>query len=286
MLPLVLVAILADVVHAQTETDTAAAPTSTSQIPQCVLTCLESALQSTNGACTSIVDSCVCTNTTYQQSAMACLTSKCSASDTAAAIQLENAVCGSSGFSISSSIATGSGASSAFSGATSAPSSSASSVSNFPSSHSSKIDGGEIAGIVIGCIIGGALISALLFWLYTNHRASRPHPGTLPQTSERRVADPHPLTELSAVPSPHTPAVPSAPSWTDTPPISLPPLADSLTPVQQVYQDALQKTYDSDDIHTSSTTPRFRDEGPRGLLPNTEHHWGQVGQYYADIPEL
>ncbi|KAF8313171.1 hypothetical protein F5887DRAFT_1237745 [Amanita rubescens] len=139
-------------------------------------------------------------------------------------------------------------------------------ASNSPSSRSSKTDAGAIAGGAIGCVFGGALISALLFWLYKKRGASRPDFGTSPQTSENKLTDPPPSTELSTVPSP--------------------PSIDSPTPVQQVYQDALQKTYDPDDIPTSSTMPRFRDEGPRGLLPITEHHWGQVGQYYADIPEL
>ncbi|KAF8344498.1 hypothetical protein F5887DRAFT_262718 [Amanita rubescens] len=150
-----------------------------------------------------------------------------------------------------------------------------------PSPRSSKTNVGAITGGIIGCVFGGVLISALLFWLYTKRRASRPDPGTSPQTSEHKLTNPPPSTGLSAVPLP--------PSWTDTTAIpSPPPLTDSPIPVRQVYQDALQKTCeDPDDIPTSSTIPcRFRDEGPRGLLPNTEHHWGQVGQYYADIPEL
>ncbi|KAF8339237.1 hypothetical protein F5887DRAFT_475615 [Amanita rubescens] len=180
------------------------------------------------------------------------------------------------------------GSSSTVSASTSA-STSTSSSSSSPSSHSSKTNVGAIAGGVIGCVVGGALISALLFWLHTKHKASRPDSGMSPQISERKIMDSPPSTGFSAIPSPppstNTSAVPSPP-WTDTTAIPSPPLTNSPTPVQQVYQDALQKTHDPDDIPTSSTFPRFRDEAPRGLLPNTEHHWGQVGQYYADIPEL
>ncbi|KAF8339242.1 hypothetical protein F5887DRAFT_475765 [Amanita rubescens] len=154
-------------------------------------------------------------------------------------------------------------------------SASTSSIPNSPSSHSPKTDAGAIAGGAIGCAFGGALILALLLWLYKKRRASWPSTGLsfVPPTA--------PATSTLAAPSP------PSPSWTDTSAIlSPPPLTDSPNPVQQVYQDALQKTYDPDEIPTSSTIPRFRKEGPRGLLPNTEHHWGQVGQYYADIPEL
>ncbi|KAF8331804.1 hypothetical protein F5887DRAFT_922586 [Amanita rubescens] len=78
-----------------------------------------------------------------------------------------------------------------------------------------------VAGGVIGCVVGGVFISALLFRFYTKRR---PYP---------------------------------------------PPLTDSPILVQQVYQEALQKTYDPDgDIPTSSTIPRPRNEGPRGLLRN------------------
>jgi len=137
-----------------------------------------------------------------------------------------------------------------------------------PSSHSSRTNASAIIGVAIGCAFGGVLILALLlFWLYTKHGASRPDPETSPQTSEHKLTDPPPSTPLLPVPSP--------PASTDSP-----------TPVQQAYQDALDNTYDPDDVLTSSTIPRFRYEGPRGFLPNTEHHWGQVGQYYSDIPEL
>ncbi|KAF8339240.1 hypothetical protein F5887DRAFT_475785 [Amanita rubescens] len=145
-------------------------------------------------------------------------------------------------------------------------STSALSTSISPSSRSSKTDARAIIGGAIGCAFGGALILALC-WLYTKRGASRPDLETSPQTIEHKITDPPPSTGLSPVPSP-------------------PPLTDSPTPEQQAYQDALQNTSDPDDIPTSSTIPRFRKEGPRGLLPNTEHHWGQVGQYYADIPEL
>jgi len=161
---------------------------------------------------------------------------------------------------------------------TSFTSTSASSSSSSPSSHSSKTNAGVIAGGVIGCVFGGTLISALLFWLYTKRRASRPDPGTSPQTSEDKLMGPPSSTGFSTLPS--------APPSTNTSAFPSPPLPDSPIPVQQAYQEALQKTYDPDDIPTSSTIPRFRDEAPRGLLPMTEHHWGQVGQYYADIPEL
>ncbi|KAF8328047.1 hypothetical protein F5887DRAFT_152959 [Amanita rubescens] len=97
-------------------------------------------------------------------------------------------------------------------------SASASSIPNSLSSHSPKTDAGAIAGGAIGCAFGGALILALLLWLYKKLRAS--WPSTL------------------AAPSP------PSPSWTDTSAIlSPPPLTDSPTPVQQVHQVALQKTY-------------------------------------------
>ena len=52
----VLATLLAAGVHAQTPTTTgsASAPTSTSQVPPCVLDCAEAALKATNGACTSL----------------------------------------------------------------------------------------------------------------------------------------------------------------------------------------------------------------------------------------
>ncbi|KAF8329265.1 hypothetical protein F5887DRAFT_1082502 [Amanita rubescens] len=159
-------------------------------------------------------------------------------------------------------------------------------------SHSSKTNAGAIAGGVIGCIFGGALIFALLFRLYKKRRASRPDFGTSPQTSENQITDPPPSIGLAAglslLLSTNAPAVPLPPPWAGTPAIPLLPLLTrSPTPVQKVYEDALQKSYDPDgDIPTSSTCPQPRNEGPRGLLPITEHHWGQVGQYYADIPEL
>jgi hypothetical protein len=113
---------------------------------------------------------------------------------------------------------------------------STSSTSSSSSSHSSKTGAGAIAGGAVGCVFGGALISALLFWLYTKHRASRPDPRASLQTSEHRIMDLPPSTGL--------PAVNSLPSLTDMPAIpSPPPLIDSPAPVQQVYQDTLQKTY-------------------------------------------
>ncbi len=114
-------------------------------------------------------------------------------------------------------------------------STSVSSSSNSPSVRSSKTDAGTIAGGAIGCAFGGALLLALLFWLYAaKRRVSQPDPGTSPQTSEYKITDPPSSTGLPVVPS-------SAPSTTTIP--SPPPLTDSLTPAQQVYQDALQKTY-------------------------------------------
>ncbi|KAF8339239.1 hypothetical protein F5887DRAFT_475680 [Amanita rubescens] len=135
-------------------------------------------------------------------------------------------------------------------------STSALSESNSPSVRLSKAKAGAIAGGAIGCAIGGALILVLLFWLYKKCRTSPPDPGTSPQTSEHKIMDPPSSTGLTPVPSP-------------------PPSTNGL-----------QQRNDPDDIPTSSTIPRFRYEGPRGLLPNTEHHWGQIGQYYADLPEL
>ncbi|KAF8336063.1 hypothetical protein F5887DRAFT_1250000 [Amanita rubescens] len=93
---LALAALFATGVHAwktASSTSTAVIPTSTSQIPPCVLTCVEAALQSTHGACTSITSPCVCTNTEFQKSVATCLAYKCTASDAAAAAQLEKAVC-------------------------------------------------------------------------------------------------------------------------------------------------------------------------------------------------
>ena len=130
------------------------------------------------------------------------------------------------------------------------PTSAASSTSNSPS-HSSKTNAAAIGGA-----FGGALILALLFWLYKKrNRASQPDPGMLPQTNEHKITGSPPSTRLSAVPSPlltDTPAVLSPPPWTDTPAIPSPPLTNSPTPVAQVYQDALQKTYVS--IHCRHLT--------------------------------
>ncbi len=109
------------------------------------------------------------------------------------------------------------------------------STSSSPSSHSSKTDAGAIAGGAIGCAFGGALILALLFWLYKKCRTSRPEPGTSPQMSEHKIL----ITDPP--PSPGLPVAPSTAPSTGTI-ASPPPLTDSLT-VQQAYQDALQKTY-------------------------------------------
>ena len=127
-------------------------------------------------------------------------------------------------------------------------STSTSSSSSSPSSHSSKTNVGAIAGGIIGCVVGGALISALLFWLHTKRKASRPDPGMSPRISEHKMMDSPPSTGFSAIPSPppstNTSAVPSPP-WTDTTAMPSPSPTNSPTPVQQVYQDALQKTYAS-----------------------------------------
>jgi len=39
-------------------------------------------------------------------------------------------------------------------------------------------------------------------------------------------------------------------------------------------------------VTSSTISPRFRGEGPRGLLHNTVYNWGRVGQYDTDIPKL
>ncbi|KAF8336061.1 hypothetical protein F5887DRAFT_1249993 [Amanita rubescens] len=173
---LALAALLAAGVHAQTPSSASstAVPTSTSQIPPCVLTCVEAALQSTNGACTSITSPCVCTNTAFQQSAATCLASKCTASDAAAAAQLEKAVCTAS--TSGSTTATGTGAASAPSGTTTASGSSAprssggsvsSSTTSAATSTASKSAGAKItfdhanlfalAVGVVGAVFGGLM---------------------------------------------------------------------------------------------------------------------------------
>ena len=110
----VLAALFAVGVHAQGSSTTgsvAAAPTSTSQIPPCVLSCAEGALKATNGTCQSMsvffflptglsayprvfsVDPCICTNTAFQDAAEKCLQAKCSAADQQAALALDSAQC-------------------------------------------------------------------------------------------------------------------------------------------------------------------------------------------------
>ncbi|TFK77882.1 hypothetical protein K466DRAFT_668591 [Polyporus arcularius HHB13444] len=65
------VAAAAAAVHAQSSTDSSAAPTSTSGLTPCILTCLQQSA-SANG-CPNFTDvSCLCSNTQFQSAARSC----------------------------------------------------------------------------------------------------------------------------------------------------------------------------------------------------------------------
>ncbi|KAF8735090.1 hypothetical protein AX14_002761 [Amanita brunnescens Koide BX004] len=181
----VLAALFAVGVHAQGSSTTgsvAAAPTSTSQIPPCVLSCAEGALKATNGTCESIVDPCICTNTAFQDAAEKCLQAKCSAADQQAALALDSAQCGSFSSSSSGSATATSGSASSSGSATPGPAPAASSGSSSKSGSSSgsstgsgssssasakasagdKISLGQTGLFAVGISVIGAVIGGLM----------------------------------------------------------------------------------------------------------------------------
>ncbi|KAL5485585.1 hypothetical protein ACEPAI_6626 [Sanghuangporus weigelae] len=133
-LVLVTAAVSAAFVGAQSGTASSAAPTSTAGISPCVLTCVGQA--SSSAGCSGITDlQCLCTSTTFQSTAAACLQSNCTAADLAAGQALQQQECASVSGASSS---TGSAAST-LSSASSAASSAASSVSSAATSALSSI---------------------------------------------------------------------------------------------------------------------------------------------------
>ncbi|KAK2464446.1 hypothetical protein APHAL10511_003594 [Amanita phalloides] len=191
---LALVALFFAGVHAQsgTSTTSAAVPTSTSQIPPCVLTCIETGLKSSGGSCTSITDPCVCTNTKFQQAAAQCLAKNCSAADQQAALQLQQAFCGSvsssgSSGAASSTSAASSGSSAASTGAktqttvsvsgsgSSAASGSATSATS-STTHSSaagnKASFGQTGLIALGISVAGAVVGGMMLYYLDENKLS------------------------------------------------------------------------------------------------------------------
>ncbi|KAH8116174.1 hypothetical protein DFH11DRAFT_1266156 [Phellopilus nigrolimitatus] len=114
-------------VHAQSGTDTssAALPTGTAGIDECIITCVSSAASS--AGCSSFTDlSCICTSSAFQTSALQCLQSSCSAEDLSNAQALQQTECASvSGASSGASSATDSASGTSSSGASSHASSTA-----------------------------------------------------------------------------------------------------------------------------------------------------------------
>ncbi|ETW74605.1 hypothetical protein HETIRDRAFT_461384 [Heterobasidion irregulare TC 32-1] len=146
--PLVFVVLASTNVIAQSSS---AVPTGVAGLSPCIITCLTQA--SSSGTCSSFTDiSCVCSSQAFQSAAAQCLTSSCSSSDQAAALQLQQTECGSASGSASSgasatSLATSSGSAASESGssstltgsaASSAVSSAVSSISNAESSVASS----------------------------------------------------------------------------------------------------------------------------------------------------
>ncbi|KAI6117781.1 hypothetical protein EDD17DRAFT_920138 [Pisolithus thermaeus] len=111
----VVVAASALAVHAQstTATATASASSSTPSLSPCLLNCVTTAASA--AGCSSFTDlSCVCTSTTFQSEAGACLTANCTTTDVQTAQALEQQECASitaSGSATASGTATASTAS-------------------------------------------------------------------------------------------------------------------------------------------------------------------------------
>ncbi|KAG5646129.1 hypothetical protein DXG03_004368 [Asterophora parasitica] len=78
---------------AQSTTSSAATPGSTAGISPCILGCTVSAATANN--CTIDNLQCLCTSKAFQAAAQACLIAKCSASDQAAALALQEQECAS-----------------------------------------------------------------------------------------------------------------------------------------------------------------------------------------------
>ncbi|KAL5503707.1 hypothetical protein ACEPAH_7778 [Sanghuangporus vaninii] len=127
-------------VDAQTETSSAATPTSTEGLTECILNCVSTA--ATSAGCSSFADlSCVCTSEAFQSQARSCLESSCTEEELNAAVSIQEANCGA--FTTVSS-----GISSLSSAASSVIDSLTSAQSSFQSSLSSRTEsiGSEITG--------------------------------------------------------------------------------------------------------------------------------------------
>ncbi|KAL5526197.1 hypothetical protein ACEPAG_7536 [Sanghuangporus baumii] len=137
-LVIVTAAVSAAFVGAQSGTASSAAPTSTAGISPCVLTCVGQA--SSSAGCSGITDiQCLCTSTTFQSAAAACLQSNCTAADLAAGQALQQQECASVRNIVSSASSLTGTAASSLSSASSAASSAASSVSSAATSALSSI---------------------------------------------------------------------------------------------------------------------------------------------------
>ncbi|KAG5635475.1 hypothetical protein H0H81_011093 [Sphagnurus paluster] len=134
LLPLVF---LAASVVAQSSSSGAAepAPTDTSGISACVLTCVTTA--ATDNGCTSFTDlECVCTNQAFQQAAATCLQTNCTAADQAAAMALQSSQCAAVSSSVTGSATTAEGTASGT--GTGAPATTPTSPTSHASSHSTS----------------------------------------------------------------------------------------------------------------------------------------------------
>ncbi|KAG8771508.1 hypothetical protein FRC12_003571 [Ceratobasidium sp. 428] len=90
----VFVTLLAGYVAAQSGTASSAAPTSTAGLSPCIAECSTQAAQ--DAGCSSLTDTtCVCTNTDFQSSVVECLQTNCP-DEMAAAMQLQQQICGAS----------------------------------------------------------------------------------------------------------------------------------------------------------------------------------------------
>ncbi|KAG9093203.1 hypothetical protein FRC06_011635 [Ceratobasidium sp. 370] len=90
----VFAALFAGYVAAQSGTSSASPPTGTSGISACILQCSMQAAES--AGCTNFSDpSCACGNSDFQSAAAQCLAAECTPEEQQAALQLQQALCGS-----------------------------------------------------------------------------------------------------------------------------------------------------------------------------------------------
>ncbi|OJJ48042.1 hypothetical protein ASPZODRAFT_15488 [Penicilliopsis zonata CBS 506.65] len=149
---------------------------------ECMLECAEAAASSAGCSSNYNATSCMCDNTVFMTDVKACLYGDCK-SDVTTFFSFRSGICYSTSTTTASS--------------DSSTSTSSSSSSSSSSSGSSGLSHGAQAGIAVGCIVGGGLVSGMAVYFFLRRRKSKKEQAT--REAEERLPEKDTASRRSSV---------------------------------------------------------------------------------------